>query len=41
MHRLCPDSPTLVLGNQGALAYLSDDEIIDVVSPALRKQCFS
>ncbi|KAK9836234.1 hypothetical protein WJX84_004881 [Apatococcus fuscideae] len=31
MHRLCPDSPTLVLGNQGALAYLSDDEIIDVV----------
>ena len=31
-HRMTPLSPTLVLFNKGALAYLTDDDIIDVVS---------
>ncbi|KAK9822793.1 hypothetical protein WJX74_010268 [Apatococcus lobatus] len=30
-HRMTPLSPTLVLFNKGALAYLTDDDVIDVV----------
>ncbi len=28
---MCPKSPTLVLGNKGALTHLTDDQVIDVV----------